>query len=77
MKDFLTKIPVVNDLTYLVEWLLVLNVMLTGVVILLAFRAAHYKHKAEELEAELNEAIGNTITEVTLDQPVSHRRGRR
>ncbi len=77
MKEFLTKIPIINNLTNIVEWLFLFNVLLTGAVILFAFRALHYKHRADELEAELNEAIGKTISEATSEHPVPHRRARR
>lgn len=77
MSDFLTNIPLIKSLTELVEWLLLLNVLLTGAVILLAFRATHYKRQAEELESELNEAIGMTISRETPDQPVPRKRAKR
>lgn len=76
MNDFLSHIPLIKNLTDLVEWLLLLNAVLTGAVILLAFRATAYKQRAEELESELNEAIGDTITRESKEQPVTFRRSR-
>lgn len=77
MSNFLTHIPLVRGLTDLVEWLMLLNVVLTGAVILFAFRASHYKQQAEELESQLNEAIGSTINLHTPEEVVPHRRARR
>lgn len=77
MGHFIANIPIVRDLATLVEILLLLNVVLTGAVILLAFRASRYKAEAEELEARLNETIGSTIAEHTPEQTVPRRQGRR
>jgi hypothetical protein len=77
MSDFLTNIPLIRNLTELVEWLLLLNVVLTGAVILLAFRATHYKKQAEELEVQLHEAIGATIAEHIPEENVPHKRAAR
>ena len=74
MTEFLSNIPLISSLANLVEWLLLLNVVLTGAVILLAFRLSHYKHQAEDLQDELNAQIRNTISQATPEQPVSRRR---
>lgn len=75
MNDFLTKIPLIQDLTDLVVWLLLFNVLLTSAVILFAFRASQYKSRAEELETKLNDAIGATISRESPELPVINRRG--
>jgi len=77
MMQFLTHVPLIHDLTQLVIWLLLMNVVLTGAVILLAFRAGQYKARAEELEAELHETIGTTVNMELPDEPVELRHGLR
>lgn len=72
--SYLTNIPLISNLSHLVEWLLLFNVLLTGAVILLAFRAAHYKQRAEDLESELRDSIRETISRESPDQPVVRRR---
>lgn len=78
MNEFLTNIPLIQNLTDLVVWLLLFNVVLTGAVILFAFRASQYKLQAEELEGKLNDAIGATITRESPEPtPINRRGGRR
>lgn len=77
MNDFLNNIPLIRNLTGLVELLLLVNVLLTGAVILLAFRASQYKRDAEELENRLNETIGSTVAEITPPESVPYRKARR
>lgn len=71
MSQFLANIPLIRELTTLVEILLFLNVILTGGVILLAFRASRYKAEAEDLESRLNEAIGTTVDQHTPTRDVT------
>jgi len=73
MNTYLTEFPQVVEILNLVEWLLLINVVLTGAVILLAFRASHYKHRVDELEAEIKTAIRTTIDAEIRDQPVKRR----
>jgi len=63
MTEYLNSIPVMDDLSNLVKWLLVVNVLLTGGVILFAFRAAMYKERVEELEAELAKSVTDVMSE--------------
>ena len=77
MSGFIANIPLISGLAGLIEWLLLLNVVLTGAVILLAFRVTQYKRRADELEMQLHEAIGTTIAEHTPAESVPHRRARR
>lgn len=74
MRELLAKIPLISGLTNLVEWLLLLNVLLTGIVILLAFRLTHYKQRAEDLESEINATIRKTIDTEMAEQPLPRRR---
>jgi len=64
MNEWLTYLPQVGNLVHLVEWLLVFNVVLTGAVILLAFRATEYKNRIEDLENELNAAIRDRLKDI-------------
>lgn len=77
MNDFLSNIPLIRNLTSLIELLLLVNVLLTGAVILLAFRAAQYKREAEDLENRLNQTIGSTVAEITPPETVPYRKARR
>lgn len=77
MNDYITNIPLIQNLSQLVEWLLLINVVLIGAVILLAFRISQYKQQAEELELQLHEAIGQTIAQHSPEETVPHRRARR
>ncbi len=77
MNDYLTKIPLIQGLTDLVVWLLLFNALLIGGVILFASRATQYKLKAEELESQLNDAIGATITRESPEPPPINRRATR
>lgn len=71
MNEYLNALPVVDELSNLVRWLLVVNVLLTGGVILFAFRAAMYKERIEELEAELGASVGDALSSpLSDDQPI-------
>jgi len=73
MNTYLTEFPQVVEILNLVEWLLLINVVLTGAVILLAFRASHYKHRVDELEAEIKATIRTTIDAEIREQPAKRR----
>lgn len=53
--SFVTTIPFIGRLTSITHWVLLLNVVLIGLVILFAFRAAALKTRVEQLERELHE----------------------
>ncbi len=65
MTEYLNSTPVLDDLSNLVKWLLVVNVILTGGVILFAFRAAIYKERIDELEAELARSVNDVLIDST------------
>lgn len=71
MTDYLTDIPILDRLSQLVKWLLLFNVLLTGGVILLAWRAALYKERVDELEAERDRSVSDAmISPLTDDRPI-------
>lgn len=77
MMSFLNNLPLVKDLANLVEILLVLNILLMGIIILLGYRLSASRARIQQLESEINETIGETISDASPDQPVIHRRTRR
>lgn len=78
MTEYLNSIPVVDDLSNLVKWLLLVNVLLTGATILFAFRAELYKERVEELEAEIAKSVSDALdAPLSDDRPISTTRQRR
>lgn len=75
MTEYLNSIPVLDSLSNLVRGLLFVNVLLTGGVILFAYRAAIYKDRIEELEAQLGQSVNDALaTPLTDDRPIINRR---
>jgi hypothetical protein len=56
---FVTSIPLVNKLTSILAWILLVNTFLIGAVVLLAYRAAALRRQVEKLEEELSDARTN------------------
>lgn len=55
MSDFVTtSIPLIGRLTNILTWLLFINTLLVGGVILQAYRAIGLRRRIEELEEQLN-----------------------
>lgn len=72
MTEYLNSIPVLDDLSNLVKWLLVVNVLLTGTTILFAFRAALYKERVDELEREIAQSVSDALSApLSDDRPIS------
>ncbi|MBX7246703.1 MAG: hypothetical protein K1X53_14495 [Candidatus Sumerlaeaceae bacterium] len=46
------SIPLVRELSSLIQWLLIINVLLIGAVILFAYRTITLSRRVEELERE-------------------------
>lgn len=61
MTDILTPDALLRNLSSLFIALMLLNALLIGMVILLAFRVAHYKHQAEQMEEELNKKVREAL----------------
>lgn len=74
MSEILSNIPLISELAGLVEWLLLLNVILTGMVILLGFRVMQYKQRADDLESELNATLRKIIDAEMTQQPLPRKR---
>lgn len=74
MSEILSNIPLISELAGLVEWLLLLNIVLTGMVILLGFRVMQYKQRADDLESELNATLRKTIDTELTQQPLPRKR---
>jgi hypothetical protein len=71
MTEYLNSIPVLDELSGLVKWLLIVNVLLTGMTILFAFRAAIYKERVEELEKEIAQSVSDALTSpLSDDRPI-------
>ncbi|MGI8906254.1 MAG: hypothetical protein ACR2IE_07170 [Candidatus Sumerlaeaceae bacterium] len=78
MTEYLNSIPVLDDLSNLVKWLLLVNVLLTGATILFAFRAALYKERVEELETEIAQSVNDALSApLSDDRPISTTRQKR
>ena len=78
MTEYLNSIPVLDELSNLVKWLLLVNVLLTGMVILFAFRAALYKERIDELESEIAESVSDALhSPLSDDRPIPSMRPRR
>jgi hypothetical protein len=53
--SFVTTIPFIGTLASITQWILLLNVVLIGLVILFAYRAAALKARVEDLERQLHD----------------------
>lgn len=61
MTDILTPDALLRNLSSLFIALMLLNAVLIGLVILLAFRVAQYKQRAEQMEEELNKKVREAL----------------